>query len=169
MNTSRPLIICESSHHGNTRKVAEVIAGCIDGQVVGADAVLMEDLAKRELVGFGSGIYYGSHSHRLIRLAESLPPGPHRIFLFSTAGLPILWRRFHNRLRRTLQLRGCEIVGEFNCPGWDTYGFLSLIGGIYRKHPNEKDFQRAKAFAEQLIPQKPIQKLALSGETPPQT
>jgi hypothetical protein len=42
-----------------------------------------------------------------------------------------------------------------------------MIGGIYRKHPNEKDFQRAKVFAKQLIPQKPIQKLALSGETPP--
>jgi flavodoxin len=110
MNTTRTLIICESSHHGNTRKVAEFMASCIDGQVVGADSVLMEDLATRELVGFGSGIYYDSHSAKLIRLADKLPSGPRRVFLFSTAGLPILSRRFHNRLRRTLQSRGCEIV-----------------------------------------------------------
>jgi flavodoxin len=167
MQTSRPLIICESTHHGNTRKVALAIAGVINAQVVEADSVRLEELDTHDLVGFGSGIYFGSHSPRLLRLAERLSQNPRKAFIFSTAGLPILWRRFHKRLRRTLESRGCEVVGEFNCPGWDTYGFLSLIGGIYRKHPNEKDLQRAEVFAASLVPLKPIHDLVVSDNSKP--
>jgi len=42
-------------------------------------------------------------------------------------------------------------VGEFSCRGWDTNGWLEKIGGINKGHPNEKDLERARRFAERLM------------------
>lgn len=53
-------------------------------------------------------------------------------------------------LLRALQRAGSEIVGEFACRGWDTVGPLWLIGGINRRHPDERDIQRARDFAQSL-------------------
>ncbi len=57
---------------------------------------------------------------------------------------------YHRPLRRGLEKKGFEVVGEFSCRGYDTYGALWLIGGLNRKHPDEQDLLRAERFAEQL-------------------
>lgn len=147
---AKTLIICVSFHHGNTRRVAEAMANELGATILTPDEVSLELLDDYDLVGWGSGIYFGTHAESLRRLAASLPSKLRQTFIFSTAGLPFLRSWFHSSLRGTLLARGCTVLGEFSCRGWDTVGPLAWFGGIDRNHPNEKDLQRARTFASSL-------------------
>ena len=150
---SKTLIICVSIHHGNTRRIAEAMAEEIQADLVTPDQVCPEQLDDYDLVGWGSGIYFGRHAESLRQLAIGLPCQPRQTFIFSTAGLPFLRAWFHASLRTALQTRECTVVGEFSCRGWDTVGPLAWIGGIDRNHPDENDLRRARSFARSLISQ----------------
>jgi flavodoxin len=152
MSASSTLIVCFSAHHGNTRRVADAMAEEMGAAILTPEQVRPEQLDDYELVGWGSGIYFSRHADSLIRLARSLPPKPRATFIFSTAGLPFLRWWFHSNLRSTLKSRGCAVMAEFSCRGWDTVGPLAWIGGIDRNHPNERDLQKARAFARTLVP-----------------
>lgn len=143
-------IICASVHHGNTRKVANIISSTLSASVYSVDEAKAGVVPECELIGFGSGIYFGRHHQSLLELVDSWPPRPCRAFIFSTAGLPFLRWFQHRALRSRLVQRGFEIAGEFCCRGWDTVGPLWLMGGINRKHPNTRDFDHAQAFATKL-------------------
>ena len=143
----RSAIVVASVHHGNTMKIAQAMADALNAQVLSAADVNAGKLGDYDLVGFGSGIYFGRH-HRLLRtLIASLNPVPDSVFVYSTAGLPFLSHLFHWSLRLILTKRGCNVVSEFSCRGWDTVGPLWLLGGINRHHPNEEDKHKAKMFA----------------------
>ena len=147
----RTAIVCESIHHGNTRRLAEAIAAVLEADLFTPETVPDATLAAYDLVGFGSGIYFGRHHRHLRRLVDSVPTLPRAAFLFSTAGLPWLSAWYHCSLRRRLQRRGCRVLGEFCCAGWDTVGPLVLIGGLNRGRPNEGDLERAREFANFLM------------------
>ena len=110
----------------------------------------LKQLGASALVGLGSGIYYGRHHVSLLHLVETWIEVPPKLFLFSTAGLPFLRYWQHAALRRRVQKQGCEVVGEFCCAGWDSFGPLWLMGGLNRKRPNESDLRRARKFAEEI-------------------
>ncbi|MFN8706830.1 MAG: flavodoxin family protein [Planctomyces sp.] len=150
--TKRPLIkiICESVHHNNTRLIADTLAEELSGTVHSVEKARTVDLSECDLLGLGSGIYFGRHDRSLLELVETWPSRPCRVFIFSTAGLPFLRWCQHYALRRRLVRRGFEVIGEFCCRGWDTVGPLWLMGGINRRHPNAKDLARARAFGRQL-------------------
>ncbi|WP_461866274.1 NADPH-dependent FMN reductase family protein [Thermococcus sp.] len=100
------------------------------------------------MIGFGSGTYWWRHHWALLKLVEDLPRMEgKKAFIFSTAGMP--WYN-HRALKRELKEKGFQIVGEFSCRGWDTNGWLAKIGGINKGHPNEKDLERVRRFAEKL-------------------
>lgn len=144
------LLICKSTHHGNTAKLADAIAKELRATVVTPEEVDAASLGGFDLVGFGSGIYFGRPHAALRHLVAGLRAAPRRSFLFSTSGLPVFSTWWHRGVRRALQQRGSEIVGEFGCRGWDTVGPLWLIGGINRRHPDERDLQHAREFARSL-------------------
>jgi flavodoxin len=146
----RALIVVSSWHHGNTARVAQVMGEELAARVLSVEEVVPADLSGVDLVGFGSGIYFASHDRKLMDLVRRSAALPPRAFIFSTAGNTLLWRWYHRSLRRLLQSRGCEIEGEFNCPGWDTVGPFWLFGGFYRGHPNAVDLERARTFARSL-------------------
>ena len=58
---------------------------------------------------------------------------------------------FHKKLRKELIKKGFEIIGEFNCPGFDTFGPFKIFDGINKGRPNESDIQKVKEFAKDLI------------------
>ena len=152
MATGKTLIICDSVHHGNTRRIAEAMAEEMGATVLTLEEVHPEQLEDYDLVGWGSGIYFARHADSLHLLAKNLPLQPRQVFIFSTAGLPFLRSWFHSRLGATLRSRKCTVVGEFSCRGWDTVGPLAWFGGINRHHPNDKDLERARSFARSLAP-----------------
>lgn len=155
LRSRRVAIIVVSKHHGNTMQVARLLAGVLRADLYSPEQVTAEILEKQDLVGYGSGIYFARHDRRLLELVKSAPLIPKRAFMFSTSGSPFLFHWYHGSLRRQLRRRGCEIVGEFNCPGWDTFGPFAWFGGFYRGHPNERDLERAQEFGFKLLQKDP--------------
>lgn len=143
-------IVYASTHHGNTRKLAETLAAELEADLLTVEQAKTVSLKKYKLVGFGSGIYFGRHDRHLRQLVDSWTTAPSRVFLFSTAGLPFLGWLQHKSLRSRLIRKQSDVVAEFSCRGWDTVGPLWFIGGINRRHPNERDLERAKKFANRL-------------------
>jgi flavodoxin len=151
-NTSglNSLLVVESVHHGNTAKVARVIAGVLGAEVSSPEETPYSSLAASGLVGFGSGVYYGQLHPALFEWLSGLPdaPKPTRpAFIFSTSGLPFLAKLWHWPLRRVLSRKGFSTVGEFTCRGFDTWGPLWLAGGLNKQHPDDRDLARAAMFA----------------------
>lgn len=142
----RVAIVCASRHHGNTRRIAEAMALAAGAAVLTPGQAESDGLRDYDLVGFGSGIYFGRPDGSLRRLIAALPRLPRCAFIFSTSGLPWLWRLYHVGLRRRLRSRGCCVTGDFACSGWDTVGPLAWIGGLNRRHPDADDCLRANRF-----------------------
>ncbi|ALM75608.1 flavodoxin family protein [Thermococcus barophilus] len=146
----KTLIIYVSIHHKNTEKIAKVIGDVLNARLVKPWTVKPEEILDYDLIGFGSGIYWWRHHWALLKLVDDLPKMEgKKAFIFSTAGMNIPWYN-HRALRKKLKEKGFQIVGEFSCRGWDTNGWLAKIGGINKGHPNEKDLERARRFAEKL-------------------
>lgn len=147
------LIVCASVHHGNTARVARVMAVELEAELVGPEEVSGADLVGRTLVGFGSGVFHGRLHGALFELVRGLPDRAEpatRAFVFSTSGLPWLSRAWHAPLERLLRRKGFEVVGDFSCRGFDTWGPLGLVGGLNRGHPDERDIDRAREFARRM-------------------
>ena len=146
-------IICKSVHHQNTAQVARVMAKALKATVVSPEELPYTSLSDDALIGFGSGIYYGSFHPALREWVEGLPDAPRstrRAFVFSTSGLPMLWKLWHRPFTRALARKGFRVVGEFHCRGFDRWGPLWLAGGINRGHPDARDLERAAVFARSL-------------------
>lgn len=147
------LLLVESVHHGNTAKVAESIARVLHAEIAAPEAVPSTRHPDYSLVGFGSGVYYGQMHPGLLDWVRGLPDSPRAsipAFIFSTSGLPFLAKLWATPLRRLLARKGFHVVGEFACRGFDTWGPLWLTGGMNRKHPDERDLERAREFAERM-------------------
>jgi len=150
---SRTVIICKSVHHGNTLRVARAIGDVLHAKIVVPEEFPSTELGPDDLVGFGSGVYYGVLHVALRDWVRGLPDAAlngRRAFLFSTSGLPLLWRLWHAPLRTDLERKGFDVVGEFHCRGFDSWGPLWLAGGINRRHPDARDLDRAAEFARRL-------------------
>jgi flavodoxin len=149
----KALIIYVSVHHGNTEKVARVMANVLDADLLNVKQANVGTLAQYDLIGFGSGIYFGKHHESLLDFADSLPMVRNgRAFIFSTSGLrkiPFV-HDFDKPLRRRLQRKGFDIIGEFSCRGLDTYRATKLVGGINKSRPNAEDLKQAEDFATSL-------------------
>ena len=150
----RCLIIYVSVHHGNTDEIARAMANALDAdllQVKHVDAGIVEQY---NLIGFGSGIYFGRHHKSLLDIVLGLPLLRHKkAFIFSTSGLRRLRfiHDFDKRLKQALERKGLEIVGEFSCRGFDRFGAAMILGGINRGRPDSKDLRRAQDFARALM------------------
>jgi flavodoxin len=150
----KALIIYSSFHHQNTEKIARRIAKTIPADLISLENLKNQEIQKYQLIGLGSGIYFGRHDQRLLALVKKIARVKgKKAFVFSTSGIiriPGLYD-FHKPLRRELILKGFQIVGEFSCRGRDTYyKFLKLFGGLNKNRPNQKDFKKAQEFAKKL-------------------
>ncbi|MEW2252662.1 flavodoxin family protein [Streptomyces sp. NPDC006975] len=145
------VIVCASVSHGNTRRVADVMARVLGATVVSPEDAEPARLAEAELVGFGSGVFYGKLHPRLTSCAEVLPGGRGRAFVFATSGLPeVPLMPFTRPLVRLLEGKGFSVVGSFSCRGLDTWMPFKLVGGIRKQRPNADDLAAAHAFAQGL-------------------
>lgn len=145
------LIIYASIHHGNTEKIAREMGSVLDARLVKFHDITQEDIEKADIIGFGSGIYFTKFHKRLINLVKGLPEMKRKkAFFFSTSGMKgnNLLNKSHDKFRKILEEKNFKILGDFNCPGYDTYGVLKFIGGIHKGRPNQKDLEEARKFAE---------------------
>jgi len=122
----------------------------MEAELFDAALVSPDELNRYDMIGFGSGIYFGRPHPSIRNLVSAMPALAKNVFLFSTSGLPFLRHVWHSGLKRVLLRKGYALVGEFNCRGWDTVGPLRWIGGLNRQHPNRHDLDRAVAFARSV-------------------
>ena len=151
----RSVILCVSLHHGNTRKVAEAISRVLNAEILRPeDADPKELVESYELMGFGSGIYYGKPHRSLLEFAERLSKKVGAAtFIFSTSGIPRIpiFHDYHKPLVKILREKGFRILGEFTCRGFNTHGVLRKLGGMNRGRPSSSDLEKARKFAESLL------------------
>jgi flavodoxin len=149
----KALIIYISVHHGNTERVAKVMANILDADSLQMKQVDASMLEQYDLIGFGSGIYFGKHHKSLLDFVDMLPMLRNKkAFIFSTSGLRKIQfiHNFDKPLKEKLQRKGFDIIGEFSYRGLDTYRATRLVGGVNKGRPNAEDLKQAEDFASGL-------------------
>lgn len=142
-------ILLKSEHHGNTRKVVQIISDEFEIPVLDPLSISPDEALKFDLLIFASGVYFWNLHPDLLSFAKKLPGGEGKAAaIISTAGLPSL--RWHKNLREVLKEKGFQIMGEISLPGYDTYGALKYFGGIRKGRPGPRDLKKAKEFFHSL-------------------
>lgn len=146
-------IVLYSYHHNNTEKLANVFSDILDAPILTLENITSESLSRYDLVGFGSGIYGDQFHPSMLEFVDQLPSSSSKkAFLFSTAAI-VSERKTetdHSKIRASLESKGYEIIGEYQCPGFNTNSFLKYLGGMNKGRPNAKDLQEAEVLARQL-------------------
>ena len=123
-------IIYVSSHHGNTKKVLDVMAYSNDIDLLKISEAKKTDFSVYDAIGF--------------KLASEIDLTGKKVFTVYTCGINYI--NYARGIQKTIRSQDCEFIGGFSCRGYDTYGFFEKIGGIAKNHPNEKDFRKAREF-----------------------
>lgn len=55
------------------------------------------------------------------------------------------------KLARIAAEKGCSVLGEFGCKGYDTFGPFKLVGGLAKGRPDEGDLDRARSFFRDIL------------------
>lgn len=146
----KTLIIYESVHHGNTEKIAKAMAKPLNADMTRVEDINVNSLNNYDLIGFGSGIYYGKLHENMQKMIDGLSSLPEKkAFVFSTSGMGN--KSYNNDIIHRLKEKRLNVVGSFASKGYDTFGPFKLVGGIAKGRPDNNDLQKAKAFAEELI------------------
>lgn len=134
----KTVIVCASVMHGNTRRVADVMAQALGGaDVVPPEEADLTALVGADLVGFGSGVFYGRLHPRLTDFVRALPPGG----AGRSCSPPVGCRRSHaapftRPVIRLLEGKGFTVDGSFSCRAFDTWAPFKLIGGLNKQRPH---------------------------------
>ena len=146
------ILFCYSYHHNNTRKIAEALAEALPVRVISVPVREEVDLNEYDLVGFSSGVYFsefGKPVSKLIDSLEGLNGNP--CFTLCTHGAPS--GEFGREIQEKLRQKGANVLGGWDCRGFDTYGPFKLVGGLAKGRPNQKDLDSATAFVKSLLEQ----------------
>jgi len=129
------------------------MANVLDADLLRVEQIDINTLAGYDLIGFGSGVYFGKFHKSLLELVDKFPKLENKkAFIFATSGLgeiPFI-HDFPKPLKAKLRQKGFNIVGKFTCRGFDTSQAVKIIGGINWGRPDEKDLRLAEDFARSL-------------------
>lgn len=144
------LLVVESKHCGNTRRLAEAMAAAVpDTLVTDTKGVQAYDLNAFDLVGFGSGIYQGGFDRRIVKLIESFSDMPAKAFVFSTSGGGD--KSYNAKLVKLLKSKNKTVVGDFACKGLDKLFVLRFVGGVNKGCPTAQDLQDGADFLRGVV------------------
>lgn len=144
------LIIVKSKHNDNTLKIAEAMAESAPATVCDLEHAKYFKLSDYDIVGFGSGIYYGKHDKELFEFIKSLCDKKKYCFVFSTSGSK-KFEKNNSALVKLLESKNKVVLGSFGCPGLDKFFIFRLFGGLNKDRPNFEDFDAAQCFIEDII------------------
>ncbi len=147
----KAIIIYESTHHGNTKKLVEAIAAEHKVDVVSIENADSINLADYDMVGLAAGISYGKFYRRTENFATKIPRDT-KVFLLYTCGNPS--DGYVKNITGTLEAGGAKVLGNYGCKGYDTYGPFKLVGGIAKGHPTEEEIRGAVAFYHEMSERK---------------
>lgn len=133
-----------SRHHGNTRKVLEAMAQGNDIDLIDVTSRAAVHLEAYDAVGFASSIYYSKFHESVASFARQYLPEGKNVFFVYTCGS----KRdgYTKAIAEAVTAKCANILGEYGCRGYDTFGPFKLVGGIAKGHPNADELQKAKEF-----------------------
>lgn len=143
-------IIYYSRHHQNTKQLLDAIkkASTDDITLLDVTKASSADLQNYDLIGFASGIYYSKFEKRVLEFAKNNTPNGKNVFFIYTYGAEK--KGYTKAIRDALADKAPNILGEYGCLGFNTFGPFKLIGGIAKNHPNNVDIKNALSFYEHL-------------------
>lgn len=127
------------SRGGNTRKVADAIAGEL-GVSVGSISGTVPDGAK--ILFLGSGVYGGKPGDAITKFISSGNFTGRNVALFATSGGAEGAKNMMAMMADSVIQKGGTILGDYHCRG----KFLLTNRG----HPNQEDLENAKTFAREM-------------------
>jgi len=134
------IAVLVDSRGGNTKKVAEAIAGelgvsvgDIRGPVPAGTGVLF----------LGSGVYGGKPGKALARFIDSGDFAGMKVALFATSGAARSAETMLAKVADELKGKGATVLGTYHCRG----KFLFSNRG----HPDKGDLERAGKFAREVL------------------
>lgn len=144
----KTIIIYESTHHGNTKKLVDAICEQFSVESVSIENADKVDFSQYDTVGIASGVAYSKFYKATESFAkEKLPNGKNVFFLFTCGSYS---DRYISHISNTVKAKGCQILGSYGCLGFDTFGPFKLVGGIAKGHPTEEEIAGAVKFYENL-------------------
>lgn len=141
-------IVYYSRHHGNTKKLLDAIAQKHEVTLIDAAENPLAELSGYDRVGFASGIYYSKFHKSLLKLAEEKLPEGMPVFFLYTYGAKK--EGYTQAITEAVKEHDAQVLGEFGCFGFNTFGPFKLVGGIAKGHPDSDDLANAVAFYEGL-------------------
>ena len=139
-----------SRHHGNTLKLLGAMAeGRDDVELFDVTSRMAFDPERYEVIAFASGIYYGKFHQSVIDFARQYFPSGGKTFFVFTGGSPSAKNTV--AIRAAIEDKNAQVLGQFYCKGYDTFGPFKLVGGIAKGRPNAADLQAAKDFFDGLV------------------
>ena len=143
-------VIYVSKHHGNTEKLLKGIDSRMADrlELIPLSEAENRDFSDYDMIGLASGIYGFELDPGLTSFALSCGSLPEEIFIIYTSGIGK--DGFAKGFIKKLKAAGHEIVGTFQCKGYDTFGPLRIVGGIAKGHPDEEDIISGTEFIKEL-------------------
>jgi flavodoxin len=138
----KPVVIYFSKS-GNTKKVAQEIAGALKTEALDVKKTSAKDVPKGAFLIAGSGVYGSKVGREMMDFLQSLPAvkrGKAATFETSGNGKEIAVGK---EMGDILKKRGYSVKGSFVCPG-KCFFFAK------RGHPSAEDLKNAAAFAKGL-------------------
>jgi len=144
-------IVYYSKHHGNTKKLLDAIAVLDDVTLIDVTSDPAVELTGYDLIGFASGIYNSNFHASVLKFAEKNLPYGRKVFFLYTCGMKR--KNYTDDIKRITVSKGAQVLGVYDCPGFDTFGPLKLIGGIAKGRPNNIDIAGAVQFVDGIMEQ----------------
>lgn len=142
-------IVYYSKHHENTKKLIDEIAKKHDITAINILEESNANLDGYDMVGFASGIYYSKFHKTLLKFAEENLPQNTKTFFLYTYGAEK--EGYTKAITEAVSKKNAQILGEYGCLGFDTFGPFKLIGGIAKNHPTPDELRGAVKFYESLL------------------
>lgn len=141
-----------SCHHGNTLKVLKAMAEGTDIDLIDVTARPAVHLEEYDCIGFASGIYYSKFQETVLDFARQYLPQGKDVFFVYTCGS--MRKGYTKAITETVTAKEANILGEYGCRGFDTFGPFRLIGGIAKGHPSADELEQARDFYRSLCRKK---------------
>lgn len=144
-------IVYASVHHKNTEKLLRGMVNEIEVELIDLLKNRKPDLSSYEVVGFASGIYAARMHKSIENFVKASADLPKKTFVVCTSGVGK--GSFAKKFAKRLKDLGFEVLGSFECKGFDTFGPLKLVGGLGKGRPNQEDIENGRQFLSDLCEQ----------------
>ena len=128
----KTIILYYSNHHGNTKKLVDAIAASDPENVELLDVT---KAGPRDL------------SPILNYMSDNLPAGKNVFIIFTSA---MNRDSLSSSARKVIEEKKCYVMGQYSCPGYNTFGPFKLVGGTAKGHPTKEEIEGAVKFYKGL-------------------